>query len=503
MNGPLRRVGIVLMVMFGLLFVNLNWVQVYKADEYRNSVYNAGRVQVNEYKRERGPILVGRDGTVAATNVETDGRLRYLRTYPEDELWTHVLGYRPVELAATGIEQYESEFLAGSGDRFFVDRMRDLFTGSQTVGGTVRTTLSRAAQEAAFAQLQENQTGTDRGAVVALDPRTGAVQALVSMPSFDPNPLASHDLPAAAAAHAELTEAAGEPLRNRALAERFEPGSVFKVIDAAAALQHNVAPDTRIPGGSSYLPPTAGDPIENAPGVSCPDELTLAQALAISCNTAFARLAAEELGGGALRETAAAFGFGDEELRVGRLDGGGDRVAASVTGDMLRPDGQEDPPTVAQSAIGQASVQITPMMGAMIAATVANNGVQMRPYVVEQLLDAQLRQVYRASPERLRTPIPSEVAEPLRDMMVGVVEGGTGTAAQIGGVLVGGKTGTAETGGDDDPDHGWFVGFAIVDGEPVSAVAVLLQNAGRNGSSEAARIAGQVMRAVVGEQGGG
>jgi peptidoglycan glycosyltransferase len=498
MNAPLRRVGILVMVLFALLFVNLNWVQAYKADEYRTSPYNAGRVQVAEYQRERGPIVVGRDAIAAAVSEETSGRLRFHRTYPEAERWAHVVGVKPVLVGPSGIEQFEDDFLAGNADRFFVDRIWELF-GGPAVGGTVQTTLSRPTQQTAFEQLRD---ATDRGAVVALDPRTGAVQAMVSLPSFDPNPLASHDTAAAQEAYDELLEDPDQPLLNRAVAERFEPGSTFKVIDAAAALQLGFTPDSELVGGAEYLPPTAGQPIRNAPGVVCPTEITLARSLAVSCNTAFSRLAAEELGATALRETAAAFGFGDPELTVGRLDGRGIPVAESVTGDMLRGDGQDDPPTVAQSAIGQASVQMTPMQGALLAATVANGGVQMRPYLVDQLQDADLRAVYRADPEELRRPVGPEVAAALRDMMVGVVTGGTGGNAAIAGSVVGGKTGTAET-GEGEADHGWFIGFAIVDGAPVSAVAVLLENAGAGASSQAARIAGQVMKAAIGDQGGG
>jgi peptidoglycan glycosyltransferase len=497
MNAPLRRVGIVVMVLFALLFLNLNWVQAYKADEYRTSQYNTGRVQVAEYQRERGPIVVGRDAIPVAVSEETDGRLRFLRTYAEPLRWAHVIGYKPVLIGPAGLEQSEDDFLAGNADRFFVDRIWDLF-GGPSVGGAVQTTLSRPTQQTAFEQLRD---ATEQGAVVALDPRTGAVQAMVSLPTFDPNPLASHDTVAAQQAYEELDQDPAQPLLNRAVAERYPPGSTFKVIDSAAALQRGFTPDSDLAGGAEYLPPTAGQPIRNAPGVVCPNQLTLAQALAVSCNTAFSRLAAEELGADALRQTAAEFGFTDDGLTVGRLDGGGIPVAESVTGEMLREDGQEDPPTVAQSAIGQASVQMTPMQGAMVAAAVANNGVQMRPYLIEQLQDADLRPVYRADPEELRRPIPPEVATPLRDMMVGVVTGGTGGNAAISGVVVGGKTGTAET-GQDTADHGWFIGFAIVDGQPVSAVAVLLANAGSGGSGQAARIAGQVMQAAIADNGG-
>jgi peptidoglycan glycosyltransferase len=502
MNAPLRRVGIIVMILFGLLFANLNWVQAYKADEYRNNPYNSGRVQVAEYQRERGPVVVGREAVVAATSVETDGRLRFLRTYPEEALWAHVVGYKPVQGESTGIEAFEDDFLAGTGQEFFVDRLLDLFTGDRTVGGSVVTTLSREAQQTALEQLRENAAGTNRGAVVALDPRTGAVQALVSIPSFDPNPLASHDTGEAQEAYDELDQDPDRPLANRALSERFEPGSVMKVIDSAAALQNGFTPQTAITGGSSYQAPQAGEPIGNAPGVVCPNQLTLAQALTVSCNTAFARLAAEELGAATLRQTAEDFGFGDDGLNVGRLDGDGIPVAASQTGDLLRPDGQDDPAVVALSAIGQASVQITPMQGALIAATVVNGGAQMRPYLVDQLQDSDLRPIYDASPEQLRRPVSGEVAGALRDMMVNVVTSGTGGPAGISGVVVGGKTGTAET-GEGANDHGWFIGFASLDGEPVSAVAVFLENAGAGGSSEAARIAGQVMRSVIADQGGG
>lgn len=500
MNAPLRRVGIVLMIMFGLLFANLNWVQAYRADEYRNSPYN-DRVQITEYQRERGPILVGRDEQPATGSIDTDGQLRFQRTYPEAGRWAHVVGYKPVNGAATGIEAFEHEFLSGASDMLFVDRLRDLFTGSRTPGGNVVTTLSRPAQQTAFEQLRDNHVGATKGAVVALDPRTGALQALVSMPTFDPNPLASHDSSEVDEAYRALEEDPDQPLRNRALAETFPPGSVFKVVVAAAALQHGIGPDTSIAAGSSYQPPQTTHEIRNAAASICPqDEVTLAVALRDSCNTGFARLGVD-LGAEAVQAAAQAFGFGDDELAVGRLTGGGIPVAASHTGDMRREDGQDDPPVVALSSIGQADVRMTPLEGAMLAAAVANGGVQMRPYVVEQLRDSDLSVVYDAVPEQLRESLGREAADALRDMMIDVVSSGTGRNASIGAAVVGGKTGTAETSADAPP-HGWFVGFAIVDGEPVSAVAVFLESAGAGGSAEASRIAGQVLQAVLADQGG-
>jgi penicillin-binding protein A len=500
MNAPLRRAGVVVMILFGLLFVNLNWVQAYKADDYRNSDLN-GRVQLAEYERQRG-VIQTLGGKVLATSRATEDELKYLRTYPAGEAYSPVVGYKPVNLAERGIEQAEDAFLAGTSDQLFADRVRDMFTGKESSGGNVILTLSARAQEAAYNQLRRNDVGADRGAVVALDPRTGAVQALVSMPTFDANPLASHDSRAAQAEYERLDADRSKPLVNRALAETYPPGSTFKVVDSAAALENGIGPQTELPGGSSYQPPQAGQPIGNAPGVNCPGTLSLKQALTISCNTAFSRMCVDRLNADKIKSTAQKFGFEDDGLAVGQLNGEGLPVAASRTGDMLRPDGQQDPAVLAQSCIGQSDVRMTPLQGAMIAAAVANGGTQLRPYLVQQLKGPDLTTVhYTAAPRRLRDPISGDVARQLQDMMGSVVQSGTGRPARISGYTVGGKTGTAEN-GDGAPDHGWFIGFVLRDGQPISAVCVLLEQAGSGGSSEAARIAGQVMQAVIADRGG-
>lgn len=498
MNAPLRRVGVVVMVLFGLLFVNLNYIQAIKADEYRNSDYN-GRIQVAEYERRRGNIEVS--GTAVASAKETSGKLKYLRTYPKGELYAHVTGYKPVNLAAVGIERTENEFLAGTSDQLFADRVRDLFTGDQTAGGNVLLSISRRAQETAFNALRNNRLGVTRGAAVALDPRTGAIQALVSMPSFDPNPLVDHNSKAAQAAYDRLAADRREPLKNRVLSETFPPGSTFKVIGAALALEKGVTPNTRVPAGPSYTAPTAGTPIRNVSASTCPEaQVTLIEALTESCNTAFAQLGVR-YGAAELKEKARQFGFEDEDLTVGRVNGDGMPVAASRTGDIANPDGTEDPAALAQSAIGQNNVRMTPLQGAMIAAAVANGGRQMRPYLVQQLLGPdRTSSYYTVAPRELRRSVSGQVAADLQTMMVSVVERGTGRNARISGYTVGGKTGTAETGSRDD--HGWFIGFVAKDGQPISAVAVLLENAGKGGSGEAARISREIMRAVIADRGG-
>jgi len=496
-NAPLRRAGVVILVLFGLLFANLNWVQAYKADDYRTSDYNR-RVVVAQYERPRGDIEA--DGEFLAENKATDDTLKYLRVYPDKEMYAPVVGYRPVGMAATGIENSENEFLSGESDKLFADRVKDMFTGNNTGGGNVRLSLSTRAQETAWKQMTNNERGVEKGAAVAIDPRTGAVQAMVSMPSFDPNPLVSHDEKAAQAAYDKLNKDKDQPLLNRAVASTLPPGSTMKVIISAAALEEGYKTSTEIPAGSIYR--ESGAVIRNAEDEVCPgSQIDLKEALTESCNTGFAQLGVK-LGADKVKETAKAFGFEDDKLTVGNLEGGGIPVAASHTGTIANPDGSTDKGALAQSSIGQRDVRMTPLQGALIAATVANSGKQMRPYLVQQLLGSDRRAVYTASPQTLRTPIDAQVAADLKDMMVSVVENGTGRNAQISGFQVGGKTGTAQNAEGADP-HGWFIGFAFNEkGEAVSASCVMLENVpGGHASAEAARISGLIMKAAAGRGG--
>lgn len=493
MNAPLRKAGVVMMILFGLLFLNLNYVQVIKADEYRTDEdHNRIRVQAQEYERRRGEIIV--DGVAVAQSEETKDVLKFQRKYQFGPTYANIVGYRPVNLAAVGIERLENEFLSGTADSFAADRLLEMFTGRDTPGGSVVLSLRKQVQEAAYKALLNNATSSKVGAVVALDPITGAILAMVSTPSYDPNPLVSHDFDVARQAFAKLEADPAKPLLNRAVQETFPPGSTFKVVVAAAALRNGLNPSSVLAGGSSYTAPDTTTAINNAPGVSCPDEITLADALRVSCNTAFARYGVEQLGADKLKETAQAFGFES----VPELEQDPDnvlRVAASHTGAMEAPGGSTDRPALAQSCIGQREVRMTPLQGALVAAAIANNGVQMRPYLIDTLQGSDLVPKVQAQPKVAANPVSPDVAEQLRTMMDGVVTSGTGTRAKVDGYEVGGKTGTAQNG--DEPDHGWFIGYARKDGRPVVAVAVLLQNAGSGGSSEATSIAGQVMKAAI------
>jgi penicillin-binding protein A len=500
-NAPLRRVGVVVIVLFALLFANLNWVQAYKADAYRTNEHN-GRVQLIEYQRQRGTIVLAGGQTIVAQSVATGDSLKYLRKYPIGPDFAHVVGYKTVTGGSAGIERAENDFLSGNADALFTNRIKDMFTGNKTAGGNVVLTLSTKAQETAYDQLLHNKNGVHEGAAVAIDPATGAILALTSIPSYDPNPLASHDTGVSEKAYKTLDNADGRPLLNRATQENFPPGSTMKVIVSAAALatgQYN--PQTVIPAGQTYTPiPGGGFSIKNASAGTCPAaSITLIEALTVSCNTAFARLGVG-LGADKIKSMAQGFGFEDSGLTLAGEGNATIPVVASHTGDMTGPNGQDDPNAVAQSAIGQLNVKETPLLDAMVAATVANGGVQQRPYLIDKLQAPDLTTTFSARPRTLRTPISADAAAQLQQMMESVVQNGTGKPAQIDGYQVGGKTGTAQN-GETAQDHGWFIGFAMKDGKPIVAVCVFLRQAGPGGSHEAARIAGEIMKAVSAERG--
>lgn len=501
MNAPLRRAGVVLIVLFALLFLNLNWVQVYKASAYRMNEHN-GRVQLTEYQRQRGTIVLSGGQTIVAQSVATADSLKYLRRYPMGAPFAQVVGYKTVAGGTTGIERVENDFLSGTADSLFTNRIKDIFTGNKTAGGNVVLTLSKNAQEKAYDDLVHNQIGVRNGAAVALDPTTGALLALASTPSYDPNPLVSHDTDAAGKAYDAVNNNHDQPLLNRATQDNYPPGSTMKVIVSATALSSGqFNPQTVIPAGASYTPVQGGGfSIHNDDAGTCPNQtISLLDALTVSCNTAFAHLGVT-LGADKIKAMAQAFGFEDNTLTLAGTGDTGIPVVASHTGPMTGANGQDDPNAVAQSSIGQLDVRETPLQNAMIAATVANGGVQQRPYLIDKLQAPDLTTTYSASPKVLRTPITPQVATQLQQMMENVVQNGTGRAAQIDGYTVGGKTGTAQNAATAG-DHGWFIGFAMKDGKPIVAVAVFLQQAGAGGSHEAARIAGDIMRTVIAERG--
>jgi peptidoglycan glycosyltransferase len=486
MNQPIRRMAVACLVLFLALLLNASYVQYFQADDLNDRSGNR-RVLDAEFSRERGAILVA--GSAVAESVDSDDRYEFQRRYPQPARYAHVTGFYSYIYGATGVEQSQNPILSGSDPRLFVNRVVDMLSSKQPQGGSVSLTLDPAAQTAAYEGIRELGANT-QAAVAALDPATGRVLALVSNPSFDPNRLASHDFDAVRQYYERLLEAEGNPMANRAISETLPPGSTFKLVTAAAALESgDYEPDSLVPGGAALDLPLTHNVLPNSGGGSCGGEqITLTQALEVSCNVAFGALGLE-LGDDALREQAEKFGFGSRYLR-------------GLTGQAVsRFPEDPDAPQTAYSAIGQFDVAATPLQMALVTATIANNGQGMAPYIVDEVRAPDLSVLEKVPTEELpERAMSSDNARKLTQMMVEVVDQGTGATAQIPGIKVAGKTGTAQS-AEDRPPYAWFVSFAPAD-DPEVAVAVLVQDAGvdRNtisGSGLAAPIAKAVMEAVV------
>jgi peptidoglycan glycosyltransferase len=483
MNTPLRRLSVAVMLLFGLLLINVNYLQIVRADDLHNNSSNP-RLIAEEYSRERGPILVGPDPV--ASSIATDDRLKYLRQYTNGKLYAPATGFYSLVYGSSGIEQETNSVLAGTDDSLFVRRVLDLLTGTQPKGGSVKLTLNANAQRAAYRGLQ--RTG-GKGAVVAIDPTTGAILALVSSPSYDPGRLASHSTAEVRKNYQALSADPSRPMLNRALRQTYPPGSTFKIVTAAAALESGrYSPDTTVLNDPELDLPQTSVSLPNFDNAPCSSGTpTLTDALKRSCNVAFGKIGLE-LGADALRNQAEKFGF-NEAFEVPM------RSVASRF-----PDDPDEPQT-ALSAIGQFDVRATPLQMAMVAAAVANRGVLMAPYLVHEVRAPDLSVLDSTQPRELGAAVSPQTAASLAQMLTTVVEEGTGTNAQINGVKVAGKTGTAQQGGNRKP-HAWFVSFAPSDTDAKVAVAVVIEDGGGapevSGNALAAPIARDVMRAVLG-----
>jgi peptidoglycan glycosyltransferase len=478
MNAPLRRIAVAVGVLLVAVLVNVNVIQLVEADSLRNNPHNS-RILLREYSQQRGPIIVS--GKAIAKSVKTQDALEYLRKYPGGKLYATATGFYSFVYGASAIEQQENDVLSGNDDQLFVRRFSDLLAGRKPQGGDVVLTLNPKAQQAATQAL-----GHRKGAVVALDPTTGAILALVTYPTYDPAVLSSHNQHEIRKERKRLVHDPSNPLLDRALSARFPPGSTFKIVDTAAALAHGYTPDTEIPAPHVLPLPLTNASIHNFNGEVCSDSgtMSLADALKISCNTAFAKLGLK-LGAKTLRTQAEKFGFNrdDHDPRVPMP------TAASVFPKKLNA------PHTAQSAIGQYDVAQTPLQAAMLAAAVANGGTLMKPYLVDRTLAPDLSVLHKTTPQVFSHPMSKHVAAQLKQMMHLVVQKGTGTHAQIPGVYVAGKTGTAEP----EPVTAWFTAFAHSGGKKV-AVAAVVPHAGHQGGVAAAPIVKKVIQAVLAPQ---
>jgi peptidoglycan glycosyltransferase len=493
MNRPIRNLAIACMILFLTLMANATYLQYWQADDLNSLTEhdNNARVKDATFSEPRGQILVGKRAIARST--KSGDRFKYQRVYPFGAEYAHITGYFSRNRFG-GIESSQNDILTGDAPGLFVNRVIDLLGNQAPQGGNVVLTLNAKAQDAAYKGLKALGNNT-RGAVIAIEPATGRILAMVSSPTFNPTRLANHDISVSDRSYDRLLADKLIPLNNRAIEERLPPGSTFKLVTAAAALSSGkYEPDTLVNGSASLdLPQTSVNLVNESRGSCGASKITLTRALEVSCNVAFGSVGLK-LGAKALREQAEKFGFNQSDYFTD-LD---DPLTSQATSQFPE---DVDAPQTALSAIGQASVTATPLQMAMVAAGIANNGRVMKPYLVDEIRSADLDVIKPIEPEVL-TPsaISSSVARKLTEMMVAVVDNGTGQTASIPGIKVAGKTGTAQS-LPSRPPYAWFVSFAPSVNARV-AVAVLIQDANVDrdaisGSGLAAPIAKAVMEAVL------
>ncbi len=489
------------MAAYLVLFVQLNRIQVFGAERLDTHPSNS-RPLVEDFGAPRGEIRAA-DGTVLARSVDLkDGAFERQREYPLGELFAEVTGFLSFDAGSDGLEQTWDEELRGDQNEL-EDGLQELLGGEATTADVV-TTLSVEVQTAARDALGER-----RGSVVVLDPQSGAVLAMWSWPTYDPNPLASTSNTIAKSARRALLADPINPLLPRTTRELFFPGSTFKVVTAAAALETNaVELDTPVFSiTESYTPPLTSNPLSNFGGAQCGGALR--ELIRRSCNAGMAQLAVELLGADRLVETAQNFGFGSVPpiglpgvvASVMPDDFGADLGTAVEVEPELLAQLDEDPmvmltddmPSLAQAAVGQFEVKATPLQMALVVAAIANDGDVPNPHVVQRVIDADGSIVHQADLEAWRQAMSQETSRELRSAMLAVVESGTAQGLAIDGLVVGAKTGTAQIGADIDATHAWLIAFA---GEridrPTVVIAVMIEADEAVGEQTGGRVAGPV-----------
>ncbi|MFI1072081.1 penicillin-binding transpeptidase domain-containing protein [Streptomyces puniciscabiei] len=471
-------------LLLAALLVNAARVQVVQSRVYTDNPANR-RAEIARYGHPRGDILVGDEPITGS--VDTGEQLRYERTYKYGPLYAPVTGFASQSYGTTFLEHAGDGVLSGTDPMLSPLPLWNDVTRGLGPAGNVVTTLNRKAQEAAYRGLAGR-----KGAVAAIDPATGRVLALVSSPSYDPGVLSGNG-EAVASAWARLNHDPEKPMLNRAVRQTYPPGSTFKVVTAAAALDAGLVTDldARTDSPDPYrLPGTTTRLTNEADG--CRDA-SLRSAFEWSCNTVFAKLGVD-VGVKGMVATAGAFGFNDTRLRI----------PFSVAPSTFDP--HVDRAQLALSSIGQYNTRATPLQMAMVAAAVADRGQLRTPYLVERTTRRSGETVAGSGVHAVRQVLNPSTAERLKELMTDVVREGTGRRAAIPRAQVGGKTGTAQHGvGNTGVPYAWFVSWAQADDslEPQVAVAVVVEDASANrgeisGGGDAAPIARDVMRAVLG-----
>ena len=474
MNRQIRAVSLLAGLMFLALMVNLTGSAMFRQASLNNDPHNV-RVRDAEFSQNRGNILVG--SRPIATTTSSNGKFAYQRVYLSGPKYAPITGYYSYYYGRSMLEQTQNAQLTGTSDAQWLSRITGTLSGHKPEGGSITTTINAKAQDAAWNGLKGK-----KGAVVALDYTTGAVLAMASSPSYDPNELASHHLNDTTRAWKNLVADPSSPLSNRATREIYPPGSTFKLVTAAAALQNGYHPNSMVDSPENWILPGTRTPLTNETNCGG-SRITLAHALDISCNTAFGKVGVS-LGQDKIRDQAERFGFG----KVVNSDVSS--VASRFPQDLT--DAQ-----LAQSSIGQFDVAASPLQMAMVTAGIANDGKLMTPYLTAQVRASNLQVVSEHHPKQMSQPMTKESAEQLKAMMVSVVNNGTGKRARINGTTVGGKTGTAQTVKGKAP-YAWFVGWSD---NPHVAVAVFIQSSDTainevSGGRLAAPIARDVIEAM-------
>jgi peptidoglycan glycosyltransferase len=475
-NRPIVRVYGLVVLLFALLVAFTSRSTIFEASSLRSNPLNA-RALLEQQRIARGRILAA-DGAVLARSVRSAGGI-YEREYPRGEEFAHAIGYSYTNLGQTGLERFRNAALNGQTGTN-LQSILDQLQGKRPRGDEVQTTLDPRAQQTAIAALGEHH-----GAVVALDPRTGAVKVMASTPSYNPNKLL------ASGAYKRLTtDTQGRPLVNRATQFGYAPGSTFKVVTATAAIDTGqFTPQSELSGRNDLL--VSGVPLGNDDDESF-GEITLTEALAKSVNTVWAQVA-EKLGKRTMGRYMNRFGFD----RKPELDYPVEQMSSS--GEYFR--GRILPPTsprvdVGRMGIGQDKLEVVPLQMAEVAAAVANHGRLMVPHMTGRIIDPDGRTVEQISPRTQSVVMKPSTAADVTGMMEAVVNEGTGTEAQIPGVQVAGKTGTAETQIGAAINNVWFIAFAPA-AKPTVAIAVTLEQVPGQGASFAAPVARQVMEVLL------
>jgi peptidoglycan glycosyltransferase len=462
MNQRIRRFAVVLIVLYVILFVQLNFIQVGKKSTLEADTRNT-RQTVRDFNDPRGDIRTS-DGVVIATSVrnEPSSEFDWQRTYPEGDLYSAITGYFTFGYGATQIEKVQNDVLAGRTIEQQIRGFRSLFNGENTTG-TVETTIDADIQQAAKAAL-----GNREGSVVVIEPATGAVKAMWSWPSYDTNSVAVQDNELAGDVLNYLNDIPGKPLLANAYQERYMPGSTFKVITTAAALDDGlITKESTWAEESEFLPPQTTDPIQNYGNKVCGGDLP--EVFRRSCNTPFARMAIE-LGPEKMVAAAERFGIGDQ------IPFDLPRASSSQFGDVDYF--SQNLPLLGIGGFGQGNTQMVPLHMAMVAASIAHGGVMMRPYVIGTTYDHEGGVLQRTAPTVWKTPMTSATAGLITELMVGVVNKGTASCCMslANGVQAAAKTGTAQLNAAGEPErsHAWIIAFAPAEA-PKYAIVVMLK----------------------------